>query len=99
MRARDILRSLVERSRLPSFAFALGLMLTSGACQREDDSARTNYYDRKVGPVLQQSCAASPTKSGCHVAADGHGNALGNLNVESYESLNKRQDLFLRYGP
>ncbi len=48
---------------------------------------------------MLQACSTSPTKSGCHVAADDHGNALGNLNVTSYDSLSKRQDLFLRYGP
>ncbi len=96
MGARDTLRSLVERSGLP--LLVLGLSLSGSACHRDDDSPRTNYYDRKVGPVLVQSCATSPTKSGCHVAADDHGNALGNLDVRSYDSLSKRQDLFLRYG-
>ena len=96
MGARDTLRSLVERCGLP--LLSLGLLLAGSACQRDDDSVRTNYYDRKIGPVVVQSCATSPTKSGCHVAADDHGNALGNLNVTSYDSLSKRQDLFLRYG-
>ncbi len=80
-------------------ALALGLAITSGACRRDEDSARSTYYERKIGVVLQQSCAQSPTKSGCHVAADDRGNALGNLNVTSYESLTKRKDLLLRYGP
>jgi hypothetical protein len=96
MGARDTLRCLVEWCGLP--LLTVGLALAGSACQRDADSTRTNYYDRKIGPVVVQSCAASPTKSGCHVAADDHGNALGNLNVTSYDSLSKRQDLFLRYG-
>src|SRR3954469_1970940 len=97
MGARDTLRSLVQRCGLP--LLTLVLSFSGSACQRDDDSVRTNYYDRKIGPVVVQSCAASPTKSGCHVAADDHGDALGNLNVTSYASLTKRKDLFLRYGP
>lgn len=89
--------TLFESSGIPLLAVLL--LLTSAACQREDDSPRTNYYDRTIGPVVLQSCAVSPTKSGCHVAADDHGNALGNLNVSSYDTLSQRQDLFLRYGP
>jgi len=79
-------------------ALALGLMLSSAACKTQE-SQRSNYYDRKIGIGLVQSCAQSPTKSGCHVAADDHGNAFGNLNVTSYDTLTKRKDLFLRYGP
>ena len=98
MGARDTLRSLFGSSGLPTLV--LGLSLTAIACQRSDDEhVQSNYYDRKIGIALVQSCATSPTKSGCHVAADDHGNALGNLNVTSYDLLSKRKDLFLRYGP
>ena len=97
MRAREWLRSLVERR--VSRALVLGVALATSACTTEQVTDKTNYYDRKIGPVLVESCSASPTMSGCHVAADDHGNALGNLNVTSYDSLTKRQDLFLRYGP
>ena len=78
---------------------ALGFLLTNSACNRDDDPGRTTYYDRKIAVTLVQTCATSPTKSGCHVSADDHGNALGNLNVTSYDALSKRPDLLLRYGP
>jgi hypothetical protein len=97
MRARDMLRSLIRRSGL--LFLGLALCGAGSACQRQQTSDRTTYYDRKIGPEVLQSCAASPTKSGCHVAADDRGNALGNLNVTSYDSLSKRRDLFFRYGP
>ncbi|HEX2670154.1 MAG TPA: hypothetical protein VHM25_04740, partial [Polyangiaceae bacterium] len=99
MRARDMLRSLVGRSGLAIQGLALGFSLLSSACTRDDTPTRTSYYDRKIGVTLVQTCATSPTKSGCHVAADDHGNALGNLNVTSYDNVSKRQVLFLRYGP
>jgi len=99
MRARDMLQRLVRRSGLPIQGLALGLLLVTSGCQRDDQPGRTTYYDRKIGVTLMQTCATSPTKSGCHVAADDHGNALGNLSVTSYDAVSKRQDLFLRYGP
>ena len=33
------------------------------------------------------------------MAADSHGNAFGNLNVTSYDTLTKRRDLLISYGP
>lgn len=99
MRARDMLRSLFGTSGFAIQGLALGLSLLASACTRDDTPTQTSYYDRKIGVTLVQTCATSPTKSGCHVAADDHGNALGNLNVTSYDNVSKRQDLFLRYGP
>ena len=74
MRARDMLQRLVGSSGLVVQWLALGFLLAISACNRNDDSVQTSYYDRKIGVTLLQSCAASPTKSGCHVAADDHGN-------------------------
>jgi hypothetical protein len=79
------------------------LVVAAAGCKRQDAPAQTTFYDRKIAPILEQSCAASPTKSGCHVAAEpperDRGNALGNLDVSSYERLTLRRDLFLNYGP
>src|SRR5687768_17339134 len=69
------------------------------SCTREDVHQDSTFYDRKIAPIVTGSCASSPTKSGCHVAADDRGNALGNLNVESYETLALRADLLQNYGP
>ncbi|MCC6215778.1 MAG: PD40 domain-containing protein [Polyangiaceae bacterium] len=67
-------------------------------CTREERPAETTYYERNIAPILQESCASSPTTSGCHVA-DSRGNALGNLSVASYGDLSLRRDLFQNYGP
>ena len=80
-------------------AFVCGAAVIAAACSRNESKATSTFYDRKIGPILLQSCATSPSKSGCHVAADDRGNALGNLNVESYDALNLRRDLFVDYGP
>lgn len=75
-----------------------GLVLVLPACKGAEPTPTETFYDRKIGPILLASCANSPTQSGCHVAKDDRGNALGNLNVTSYEALTKRTDLFIPYG-
>ena len=68
---------------------ATSLIAPVVACSDPQLPPTTTFYDRKIGPILKETCANSPTQSGCHVAADTHGNAFGNLNVTSYESLDQ----------
>ena len=65
---------------------------------RDEKLEESTFYSRKVGPVLKETCSISPTRSGCHVS-DGGGNAFGNLSMESYDTLVKRRDLLVDYGP
>jgi hypothetical protein len=68
-------------------------------CERAEQGPHTEYFDRKIAPLLQPGCARSGTGSSCHVTADEHGNAIGNLDVSRYAMLNKRRDLLVDYGP
>jgi hypothetical protein len=70
-----------------------------GGCSREDEPEPTTFYSRRIAPILEQSCAASPTRSGCHVRSEDGRHALGNLSLESYEDLSFRRDLLVNYGP
>ena len=79
-------------------AWCLPIAATT-ACSDVEPPATESFYDRKIGPILIESCSKGPTESGCHTAADNRGNAFGNLNVESYETLTLRRDLLLSYGP
>jgi hypothetical protein len=74
------------------------ILLVSG-CERKERTEETNFYQRRIGPILEQSCAEGPAKAGCHVRADDQGNALGNLSLESYSDLSHRRDLLVNYGP
>ncbi len=84
--------------RLAVVGSAFGL-LALVSCQRQERTAQTNFYQRRIGPILEQSCAEGPAKAGCHVRADDKGNALGNLSLESYDDLIRRRDLLVNYGP
>ncbi len=83
--------------RLSFLACAPALWLA--ACKRDDAPAQTNFYARRIGPILEQSCVDGPAKAGCHVSADDKGNALGNLSMQSYADVVLRRDLLVNYGP
>lgn len=76
-----------------------GLCASSLGCTREEKPERSTFYERQIATVLERSCAPSSSQSTCHGAADDRGNASGNLNLESYDTLNLRRDLLVNYGP
>jgi len=73
------------------------LVLGAVACSVKEPTQDT-YFDRTISPILQSSCVSTNTAGNCHVD-NGRGNALGNLSLESYDELRKRQDLLVNYGP
>ncbi|MBK7585692.1 MAG: PD40 domain-containing protein [Myxococcales bacterium] len=87
----------------PRFVLCVSLAAAAlggtASCGKQDRPASNTFFERKIGPILQTSCATSPSKSSCHVAADDRGNALGNLDVSSYDTVNLRRDLLVDYGP
>ncbi|MGF1466495.1 MAG: TolB family protein [Sandaracinaceae bacterium] len=79
--------------RLPLWALALATV--AGGCQPPDEPA-FSFYEERIGPIVQNSCARQNT--GCHLPrADG--TALGNLDLSSYDSLIRREDVLDPYGP
>ncbi|NRA34620.1 MAG: PD40 domain-containing protein [Polyangiaceae bacterium] len=81
---------------LPVFGL---LLLAALGCTEKEATEPVSFYDRRIQPILQSSCASSPTQSGCHVGFDDRGNAFGNLSVESFEDVSLRRDLLETYGP
>jgi hypothetical protein len=90
---------------MPPLSWRLSVSLCIAAvslvtgCQRKEREAQTTFYQRRIGPILERSCAEGPAKAGCHVQADDKGNALGNLSLETYEDVVRRKDLLVNYGP
>lgn len=54
-----------------------------------------SYYQAHIDPIFEHTCQS--TLSGCHVAVEGQ--AAGNLDLGSYDSLRLRSDLLVPYGP
>jgi hypothetical protein len=76
---------------------AIAALLPFAACTVKEPQAST-YFDRTIAPILTTSCARSPTGAGCHVASP-KGNAFGNLDVSTFEGVDRRRDLLASYGP
>jgi len=64
------------------------------SCTNPEPEGRL-YYDRVIQPILTQTCASNT--SGCH-RADPEGNALGNVDLTSFENVHKRRDILRTYG-
>ncbi len=73
----------------------LGIILIS-ACG--DSPPGRTYYERNIEPILQQKCAGNT--SGCHSinADDPYAFAAGNLDVTTFENLQRRRDLLTPFG-
>jgi hypothetical protein len=84
---------------LQRWSIAWCALLVLPGCGRKEESAQTNFYERRIAPILVESCVQGPAKAGCHVRADSKGNALGNLSLQSYADLSHRRDLLANYGP
>src|SRR4051812_38825096 len=78
---------------IPVIAFAVAV---AAACSTKEP-AKSTYFDRTISPILTTSCVRTNTGAGCH-AVDPRGNALGNLDVSTYEGVKKRPDLLVEYG-
>ena len=84
--------------RLPALLCVPALLMLGG-CERKEQTAQTTFFERRIGPILEESCVEGPAKAGCHIRADGKGNALGNLSLQSYADVEHRRDLLINYGP
>lgn len=87
-----------QRPQHSAAAWLLTACAASGCSPQEPDAGQT-YYERKIDPILSSGCATSPSGSSCHLLQDTRGNSFGNLSLDSYDSLAKRRDLLVPYGP
>src|SRR5688572_17970094 len=76
--------------------FALCALLVISACG--DSPPGRTYYERNIEPILVQKCAGNT--SGCHSTNEGdpYSFAAGNLDVTSFENVQKRRDLLAPFG-
>lgn len=79
----------------PSLRPWLLLALLLGGCEQRPPSTYS-YYEERIAPILDVGCQRQTT--GCHVD-DGNGFALGNLDLTTYDSLMRRQDVLPAFGP
>ena len=79
-------------------SFGMGLVLVPNTGCSKKDADQSSYFDRTISPILTTSCVNTNTNARCHVA-DPKGNALGNLDLSTFDGVNHRRDLLADYGP
>lgn len=75
------------------------LFLVGAALAGCSDSPKgRTYFERNIQPILEQKCAGNT--SGCHAveAGDPFAVAAGNLDVTTFENIQKRRDLLTPFG-
>lgn len=76
-------------------ARSIVLVLALGACSPRLPS-EGSFYRERIEPVFVGNCQSRA--GGCHVPSD-EGAAPGNLDLSSYDSLMRRRDVLMTYGP
>ncbi len=78
-------------------AAAIGLCISLLVACGESPPGRT-YFERSIEPILKQRCATST--AGCHSTNtdDPFQFAAGNLDVTSFENIQKRRDVLAPFG-
>lgn len=84
-------------SRLSLVVLLSGNVIALAGCQQNNESD-FSYYEERISPTLTGSCARGPAGGGCHLPVD-DGIALGNLDMTSFDSLMRRDDVLTPYGP
>lgn len=74
---------------------SLALLAGLAGCAPPLDSD-WSYYEERIAPILSPNCARNVV--GCHLP-DAFGNAAGNLDLSSYDSLLRRRDVLAPFGP
>jgi hypothetical protein len=71
------------------------LAALGAGCFKSPAAPAQTYYDKSIQPILTTFCVGNT--SPCHQATP-EGTALGNLDLSSFEAVQKRQDVLRRYG-
>lgn len=91
------MRNAVVSTTKPSAQLAVVLLaLASSAGCAPRDLPTGSYFDDNIQPTLSTSCVRQNT--GCHLATTA-GTAVGNLDMSSFDSLMRRDDVLEAYGP
>ncbi|MBC8074391.1 MAG: hypothetical protein IAG13_39085, partial [Deltaproteobacteria bacterium] len=92
----DVWSTMKTMKRRVILALAVGVAAGAAGCG--DSPPGRTFYQRNIEPILQQKCAGNT--SGCHStnASDPFQFAAGNLDVTSFENVQKRRDLLGSFG-
>ncbi len=63
------------------------------------DVGHATYYDQRIAPILQENCVRGTADGLCHAeSTQSPGQALGNLDLSTFEAVHRRPELLAAYG-
>jgi hypothetical protein len=72
------------------------LLLAAAACKKQSLPER-RFYDQQIQPIFTSFCVGNT--SPCHKVDPATNTALGNLDLSSFEGVQRRRDVLRTYGP
>lgn len=85
------------RTRQLRAALATSVLCTA-ACADPALSEQT-FYGQRIAPILEENCVRGTADGLCHVESEQKpGEALGNLDLSTFESIHRRPELLAAYG-
>ncbi len=76
---------------------AVGLLLTAACADPHVESS--TFFDQRIQPILEENCVRGTADGLCHTESTQlPGQALGNLDLSTYESIHRRPELLAAYG-
>jgi len=73
----------------------LACAVLTGACLTKQPPEQ-HFFDQQIQPILKTFCVGNT--SPCHKVDPATGTALGNLDLTTYDSIQKRRDVLRTYG-
>ncbi len=87
----------LRTSPLPATVLATMLAAAPG-CSDPELSEQT-FYSQRIAPILQENCVQGTADGLCHVEnGQRPGEAMGNLDLSTFESIHRRPELLSAYG-
>jgi hypothetical protein len=84
-----------RRASLSIGASAVAAVISVGGCLNKEPPEQ-HFYDQHIQPILKNFCVGNT--SPCHAVDPATGTALGNLDLTSFDGIQKRRDVLRTYG-
>lgn len=76
----------------------MGALVLASACKNPEVETET-FFDQRIAPILDENCVRGTADNRCHAEAEAApGQALGNLDLSSFEAIHRRPELLESYG-
>lgn len=78
---------------------AVGIVVFGASACADPELSEQTFYSQRIAPILQENCVRGTADGLCHTESEQKpGEALGNLDLSSFEAIHRRPELLAAYG-